>query len=490
MRKKGLKARGVKLLQERVGEDKDIAWYDVECMLEELEATMDNLAENDRCREDYTIAEKPLAGREGKEEKGSCCTEERNRFQYFLDTTQELAEKSSYTDICQLAAETIYTYFDRRVIVAIVDYDLPNNRWKMVSHKGVDKVVKLLGFPIENMTGSIESKYLEELKKGRLTCVGEDIPGLTGGAISSGVGKILARMLGITNMHSILFLRSGGVFGNVTIIQRKDSPPMDRLFVEAFVSQVGLFVEKLQSRNQLKVALKRAEESDKLKTAFLSNISHEIRTPMNGIVGFVDLLRMPEITKEEQAEYLDIIEKSSRRLQSLIESLVEVSLLQTEQVTPSGKLFDAHQLMDQLGEEFSLQAEEKKLELKMDKELKQPSFMIKSDRLLLKKILGTLLDNALKYTTEGFVKTGYALEDKTTRFYVYDTGPGIEDRNRTKIFDYFWQVEGFSNQAPEGVGLGLPIANAYVRMLGGELKVETNSHGGSTFFFSIPLKDW
>ncbi len=485
MRSNGLKRKGMELLRDRVPKEKDIAWNDVEHMLDELEAACDERLEK------RPAGEKPKGKNASEKDLGVCCTEDKNRFQILLDSILALAELESYNDICRYAAETIYNYFDRRVIVTIVDYDVGNNRWQMVTHKGLDKadrVARIIGHPVDELSGEIDSQYLALLKEGRLISVGLDIQGITNGKISAGQGNLIARILGLKDMHCILFRRMENVFGNFTIIQRKSSPPMDSLFVEAFISQVGLFADKIQSRNQLKAALKRAEESDKLKTAFLSNISHEVRTPMNGILGFVDLLKAPDITDDEAKEYLEIIEKSSRRMQMLIESLVEVSLLQTNQVTPSGQCFDLHQLLDKLEDGYNWRAQEESLKLIIEKDLKQDRFMINADNVLLEKTLKHLMDNALRYTGEGFVKVGYSLEGQNLHFYIYDTGPGIMKENRDSIFEYFWQFDVTGTHTPEGVGLGLPIARAYVRMMGGSLKVEPNDHGGSTFSFSIPFK--
>ena len=237
---------------------------------------------------------------------------------------------------------------------------------------------------------------------------------------------------------------------------------------------------------ELIAAKEHAEESDRLKSAFLANISHEIRTPMNGILGFSALLKEPHLTGEEQEEYLDLIEQSGQRMLNLINDLIDISRIEAGetklQITPT----TVNKVLHDLYAFFMPAISNKKLQLHCTLGLPDNESIIETDSGKLAQILTNLIQNALKFTRTGTIDFGYTRQGTTLEFYVTDTGIGIPDDMQQKIFDRFRQVDNTLTRNHEGSGLGLSISKAYVAMLGGKISVQSQEGMGSTFTFTLP----
>jgi len=237
---------------------------------------------------------------------------------------------------------------------------------------------------------------------------------------------------------------------------------------------------------ELIAAKEHAEESDRLKSAFLANISHEIRTPMNGILGFSALLKEPHLTGEEQAEYIDLIEQSGERMLNLINDLIDISRIEAGetklQITPT----PVNKVLRDLHAFFMPAINQKKLQFHSTFGLPDTESIIETDNGKLAQILTNLLQNALKFTRTGAIDFGYTRQGSTLEFYVTDTGIGIPDQMQEKIFDRFRQVDNTLTRNHEGSGLGLSITKAYVTILGGTITVKSREGTGSTFNFTLP----
>jgi len=245
--------------------------------------------------------------------------------------------------------------------------------------------------------------------------------------------------------------------------------------------------EKKKLHDELVKAKEKAEESDRLKSAFLANISHEIRTPMNGILGFMDLLREPELEEGTKNRYIDIINTSGERLMTTINDIIEISKLEAGQLRIQISNVNAAAVMDYLFGFFKHQADEKGIQLKMNNRLSGMDAIIKTDRQKLEGVLVNLIRNAIKFTRKGFVEFGNRLEDGQLLFYVRDSGMGIPTDRLEAIFDRFVQADLKLTRPYEGSGLGLSIAKGYTELLGGKIEVESEDGKGSTFYFSIPF---
>lgn len=233
-------------------------------------------------------------------------------------------------------------------------------------------------------------------------------------------------------------------------------------------------------------ALEIAEEGNKLKAAFLNNLSHEIRTPMNGIINCSSFLKEDAITKEEISEFTGIIEDSAQHLLNILDDVLEMSKLETNQVSVSNSSFEFHEFVASIFQRFKLEAEEKGLNLYLQRDNKKQ--LIYTDKTKVRQIISNLITNALKYTLEGEITLGYKLSDDSLEFFVKDTGIGIADENHDLIFEKFRQIDSSTKRKYGGNGIGLSITKALVVLLGGSIWVESRLGEGSTFYFILPVK--
>jgi signal transduction histidine kinase/CheY-like chemotaxis protein len=241
-----------------------------------------------------------------------------------------------------------------------------------------------------------------------------------------------------------------------------------------------------QEQHDLIEAKVKAEESDILKTAFLSNLSHEIRTPMNGIIGFTEMLLDDAPKEHEKKEYGDIVRKSSRQLLKIINNILDVSRIQTGQIELYKQTSGIKHNLQEIYNTYVPIAEEKGLKLTYHYE-DQPEPRIETDHLRLRQIMEHLLDNALKFTPSGRVDFGYKTNGEQIEFFVKDTGIGIEDNHRRIVFDKFRQLDSSNNRSYGGTGIGLSIAFNLVKLLGGKMRISSNPPKGTAFIVTFPL---
>ncbi|ALO15193.1 Sensory/regulatory protein RpfC [Salinivirga cyanobacteriivorans] len=279
--------------------------------------------------------------------------------------------------------------------------------------------------------------------------------------------------------------------GNVTSIVGTGRDITERKLAETKVAEknreLSETLHQIQEINiELEVAKEKAEQSDRLKTVFLGNLSHEIRTPMNGILGFANLLKSENLTASKQKKYLNVIQKSGRRMLALIDDLIDISRIEAGQMEIKDHKINLNELMDDIYVFFKPDAERKKLYFTHKKDLDNTEAIIKTDGEKLEQVITNLLKNALKFTREGQINFGYERVKNVIKFWVKDTGPGIPSSHLKTIFDRFRQVEDTPFREEEGSGLGLAISKAFVEAMGGEIWVDSQVNEGATFYFTLP----
>jgi len=259
---------------------------------------------------------------------------------------------------------------------------------------------------------------------------------------------------------------------------------------------VKIRTSELEETNiQLQKAKEKAEESDRLKSSFLSNMSHEIRTPMNAIIGFSELLKEPGIPEETFSQYIEIITSKGNLLLSIINDIIDISKVEADKIEIIKSACNVNELINELFASFhktKSKAGKSDIELKVVKPSSLEDIVLLIDAIRLKQVLSNLIDNAIKFTHKGYVEIGYSIieVDKKERikFYVKDTGIGISDEYLDIIFNRFRQIDDSHTREFGGTGLGLAISKRLVELLGGELSLESEIDSGSTFFFSIPYE--
>jgi len=239
---------------------------------------------------------------------------------------------------------------------------------------------------------------------------------------------------------------------------------------------------------ELKTAKEKAEESDRLKTAFLHNISHEIRTPMNAIVGFSGFLNDPDLDDEKRRQFADIIVQSSNHLLSIITNIVSIASIEAGQEKIAENQINLNSTLRYIHDQLLLKAKVKNISLNLKLPLPYSDENITTDETKLVQILTNLIDNSLKFTKKGYVNFGYTIKDTELKFFIEDTGIGIASEMHQEIFKRFRQVDGTNTRQFGGSGLGLSISKAYIELLGGRIWLTSELDKGSIFYFTIPFK--
>ena len=244
--------------------------------------------------------------------------------------------------------------------------------------------------------------------------------------------------------------------------------------------------ERRKAEKDLIAAKEKAEESDRLKTAFLHNVSHEIRTPMNAIIGFSSLLNEPDLTEEDQHQYVDIIFQSGSQLLSIINDIVDIANVETGQAKVNLREVNLNAILKSLNDQFSINSKQNNISVSLKMSLNDDDSNILTDSTKLVQILTNLINNAIKFTKDGRIDFGYTLKDGFIEFFVKDTGIGIPQEFHSRIFERFYQVDSAVSRQYSGTGLGLSICKGYVELLGGTIRVESESGKGTMFVFTIP----
>ncbi len=257
------------------------------------------------------------------------------------------------------------------------------------------------------------------------------------------------------------------------------------IIIVLFLNRYLKFLIRKKTK-ELIIAKESAEESNKLKTAFIHNISHEVRTPMNGIIGFSELLNDPELTIDKQKEYAKIVLDSSNRLVHIIEDIIEISNLHTEQIKVDQELINLTKILQNLQTIFENKAKNKDISISFTNELTINQNIVNTDKTKIQKILYNLIDNAIKFTIHGSIKVSCEIIGDDLIFSVIDTGIGIKQKDQELIFRNFTQSEREATKSYDGLGLGLSIARKYAQLLDGDISFSSEINQGSTFYLTLP----
>lgn len=259
--------------------------------------------------------------------------------------------------------------------------------------------------------------------------------------------------------------------------------------VQHTVAIMENITKRKEYEKEILLAKSKAEESDKLKSAFLSNLSHEIRTPLNAIIGFSSLLSDSDLSFGERRNISEIIYRNSNDLLRLIENLIEISEIETGQLIIKKKEFSVNSMMTDLYRQ--LIEDDKKassVKLSLRKEVHGDDLIILSDQTRLQQVLFQLLSNSCKFTENGFIEFGYSLKDESTlMFYVVDSGIGIEPEKQSLVFNPFRQVDDSNTRRYGGMGLGLAISKHIVEKLGGKIWINSTPKSGTSVYFTVPF---
>ncbi|WP_299313630.1 transporter substrate-binding domain-containing protein [uncultured Aquimarina sp.] len=241
-----------------------------------------------------------------------------------------------------------------------------------------------------------------------------------------------------------------------------------------------------QKTEELIIAKDIAEESNRLKTNFINNIPQEIRTPMNGIIGLSEFLNEENLSQEERKKYTQMIIGNSKELLSIIDNILEISQLQTKRFTLRLVEVNLQDVFQTLASNYKVKAEEKDIKFYIENNLKNSENMVFMDRTKLNKILNAIVDNAVKYTSNGSVTISCIVKYDFLHISIEDTGIGISEKNKDKIQESL--ASNTKNTVGEynGIGLGLTIAKKNADFIGCQISVLSDKNKGTTFILKAP----
>jgi PAS domain S-box-containing protein len=304
--------------------------------------------------------------------------------------------------------------------------------------------------------------------------------------------NILRKFLENQNIRSVLTIpliedsRCIGFVGFDSVREKHLYTEYEEQLLKVYAQSLVNVKEQIRKEQRLITAKEKAEESDRLKSAFLANMSHEIRTPMNGIIGFLDLLKAPDLSEENKNAYIEIVTQSSHRLLDTINDIIEIARIETGELKVHMSPVSISELMAYYHGFFKQQADQKGLKYFVTNSLPANIKSFQTDRNKLESIISNLIKNALKFTHSGSVEFGCQYEPDKLVFFVKDTGVGIPAERLDSVFDRFVQADMSLSRSQEGSGLGLSIVKAYIEVLRGKIWVKSEPGRGSTFSFSIP----
>jgi len=269
-------------------------------------------------------------------------------------------------------------------------------------------------------------------------------------------------------------------------IKNKEIEKVNRKYFQINEKLSEQYDQILKLNSDLFMAKSNAEESNRLKSEFLCNFSHEVRTPLNGIMGFVDMLTDLELSMSKRKFYGEIINRSFEDLLKIIDCIMDISLVETNQIEIYFSETNINDVLKKLYLRFLPIAQKKHLDIKLSEILQDQDAKTSIDANLLTKILTNLLDNAIKYTDSGNVVLGCNFDGNSYTFFVLDSGMGIDEEDQKIVFEKFRPTK----HSMGGLGLGLAISKGFVEALGGRIWFETEQNLFTNFYFTIPKRAW
>jgi signal transduction histidine kinase len=254
------------------------------------------------------------------------------------------------------------------------------------------------------------------------------------------------------------------------------------IYFMAFLSVFLLLVIVSVFKKYYLKELVRAQESDKLKSAFLDNLSHEIRTPLNAIIGFSSIIA-EESEDPEKMEFARMIQENGNQLSSLVDKLMILSKIESGNIELTPKEININTVFEKLLKEFTPQSAQKQLGFEY---LIRGSHTFNTDVKMLTLVLTEMISNAMKFSKKGNIRFGAICKAGQCIFFVKDFGIGIRDENLEKIFDRFVKIDEYTSVMVRGVGIGLCLSKKVIEQLGGQIKVKSTYKKGSVFYFTIP----
>jgi len=412
-------------------------------------------------------------------------------------------ENTALEFLSMSSGELIYSYIGVKIhelipesVTIFSSYDEKENCLIIQNISGVEKFLGI----IEDFLGQSPMHYQANLTKQmrrELFVTSNKLHTLNGGLynifnrqIDFIVCKALEKLISLNKVYGMGIVRNDKLLGSIVILTRYAHDIKDTRIIETLMYQASIALQRRALEKEIVAAKERAEESDKLKTAFLANMSHEIRTPVNGIIGFSQLLQDDKLSDDKRREFIEIIKANADSLITLIDDILDVSIIQEGLVKLRKATININLILDEVYATFSTQRyKDKEIEFEIIKSLPDETAVMLADPLRIKQVLTNLISNAFKFTDKGHIEVGYIIEPDFIKFYVKDTGMGISEEKHETIFQRFTQGDTSYTRRFSGSGLGLAISKGLIEVMGGKIWVSSIPGEGSEFCFTVPHHD-
>jgi len=262
------------------------------------------------------------------------------------------------------------------------------------------------------------------------------------------------------------------------------SPEIQVLKQIADLIGAAIYQQKILKQTQL--LKEKSEESDRLKTAFLSNIGHELRTPLNAVIGFSELLKRPNLEPEKQKEFIQVIIDNSQKLLKSIDHLVNFAKLEANTIDIKPETINIFNFLNEIAFYAKNEISKNRKNIDISINCNSSDFQIITDKMLLFQTINQLISNAIKFTLSGRIEIGCRLKNELFEFYILDTGIGIEHDKLSVVFNRFRILENETTRTNPGMGIGLPITKRIIEKLNGHIWIESEPNQGTTVFFRLP----
>ncbi|MBN2667779.1 MAG: response regulator [Bacteroidales bacterium] len=402
---------------------------------------------------------------------------------------QSVFQLSSYKDkdaIFKFVAETLFA-FNKDSVIVVGDYIEATHKMKLNQILGVslDRFGKILNVDIHQFQVNVIDYQLPE------NTLFVDIEELMNennfyNIISKAKVSIAKKALGVKKIFTSKLKVNNQILGGIAVLTPNKNFLEENAFIEIFIKQAEVILDRITYEKELIIAKENAIESDRLKSAFLSNMSHEIRTPMNSILGFTSLILSEEVTDDLKSKYASLIQNSGDVLVKLIDDFIDISKIESNQLTVSCEEFDINEMIEELDMEYHGLNMSVETEVELIFEYDKNPVNMKSDRSRLKQILNNLINNSIKFTKKGEIRVWYHIHRETIHFHVKDTGIGIPKDKQNIIFDRFRQADESSTRPFRGAGLGLAISKHIANLLEGDVLVNSHRNYGAEFIVTVP----
>lgn len=407
-----------------------------------------------------------------------------HRFELISETVTIANTEKSYPQAFNRILERIGFHLSPKRVMILIDN--PGSTMCQIEYQWVAKDIQPLSHDIVIAYNDCPS-WQTMLNEHKL------IPGTQISDLPDDIEKTLEK-LGIKNAYIFPMTNINGTSYGSILFEAYENRQPNKLEI-SYIRIISIVISGIIHINRILNDLihekERAEESDMLKSSFLVNMSHDIRIPMNSIIGFSDLLADEDLTQTEREEFIEMINKSGQDLVTLIDNIIDISRIETGQLTVKREACPLAALLNDIMATYKHDRrldESDELSLQLDFAPKYADLKFSTDIFRFRQICTNLIDNSLKFTEKGYVRFGVSKAwGNTIEFYVQDTGIGIPEDHLPIIFNRFIKVDrSFANEY-NGTGLGLAICKSLVEMLGGEIHVVSVLGKGSTFYFTHPL---